>query len=469
MSDTAAPATAIPADAGPAPAPARWGRFHLPWRTGEDWERPGPTRDQLRRDAVGTAILIVISALMLEVARGFGGLAGETRPVWLQHLALALMILPLALRRRYPLAVMLVSSALFVALALLVPAVGIQISFQAAYFASLYTAVAWARDRRLLWMGTTVVLAAMALWVIMALTVSNSYDTLITEVEQGDSTYRGVLPPLASYAIYNAVVNAAYFGGAIAFGLSSWRSAHQREQLMEQSAKLERQGRELARQAVVDERLRIARELHDVVAHHIAVIGVHAGGARRVLGRKPDQAADALLTIESSSREAVNEMRALLGVLRSTDELYPEPDADGKSHRRPEPGLDDLNGLVAEHRDNGLRIDFQQVEDEPGALKLVPAPLALSIYRTAQESLSNIRRHSTASSAVLTLRTGSSEGRRWVEVETVDDGRPRPLAEPGSGFGLRGIRERAALHSGTADIGPRQGTGWRVRVRFQLR
>ncbi|MBP3035409.1 sensor histidine kinase [Arthrobacter sp. zg-ZUI100] len=464
MLETAAP---------PADQLTRSSRFQdrIQQKVSDDWERPAPTREQLRRDVIGTAVVILIGAIALESSRGFGAMGGEDRPVWLQHLVLALMILPLALRRRFPVTVLLVSSALFLGLSMYMPALSVQVVFQGAYFAAIYAGVAWARNRRLLRLALLLVITGMALWLLLSFTVSNAYDSFMEdlfETQEDDPTARGLLPPMVSYAIYSALINAAYFGGAIIFGLTSWRSAHQREQLAHQAEQLKAQSAELAHQAVVNERLRIARELHDVVAHHIAVIGVHAGAARRVLVKKPETTATALQTIEESSRQAVEEMRSLLGVLRASDEGEPGT-GDGGTHRRPEPGLAELDALVAEHRANGLQVSFSRIEDSPGALDSVSAPLALSIYRTVQESLANVRRHSTAGAAVVTLRTGTTGNVRWLEVETVDDGRPRPGSTSGSGFGLRGIRERAALHGGVAEIGPRAGGGWRVRVRFTQR
>ncbi len=249
------------------------------------WERPGPTRDQQRRDVIGVLIFLLVSAVALELSRGAGAMAEERSPIWLQHLVLALMFLPLVLRRRFPVAVMLAMSALFIALGLWIPVLSLQLSFQVAYFASLYSAVAWAKDRRVLWLGTTVVVIAMALWLILALTVSSTFDGLIESIEEGDETSRGILNPLTSIALYNSIVNIAYFGGAILAGMSSWRNALQRAQLAEQAERIARQSAELARRAVIEERLRIARELHDVVAHHVSVIGVQAGAARRVGAR----------------------------------------------------------------------------------------------------------------------------------------------------------------------------------------
>ncbi|GAB3536183.1 sensor histidine kinase [Arthrobacter tecti] len=430
------------------------------------WERPGPTRDQLRRDVTGVVVFFLVSAVTLELIRGFGMLAEAENPIWQQHLVLALMILPLVLRRRYPVAVMLVMSALFIILSLWIPIVSIQLSYQVAYFASLYSAVAWAKDRRVLWLGTAVVVVSMTLFLILTLTVSNAYDGLLEQVRDEGERARGFLEPLTSAALYNFVVNIAYFGGAILAGMSSWRNALQRTQLGEQAEQIARQSAELARRAVIEERLRIARELHDVVAHHVSVIGVQAGAARRVLDRKPEVAAGSLRTIEQASRQAVTDMRNLLGVLRS-DTLVPHIDDDAA--RRPEPGLADIGVLVESQRDLGLDISFARVEDVPGALDDVSAPLSLSLYRTAQEALTNVRRHSTASGAVMTLRTGQTDGQRWVELETVDNGKPRHRPHvTGSGYGLQGIRERVALHRGTAEIGPRSQGGWRVRARFPI-
>ncbi|MBF4994240.1 sensor histidine kinase [Arthrobacter gandavensis] len=444
-------------------------RLSLPWNSEDDWERPDPGPEGYRRDAIGVLIALLLSAMMLEFMRGFAFGDGDYGTAWLQHLAQAAIFLPLVFRRRFPIAVMLASSVIFVAVGVTVTVVSQTLGFQAAYFASLYSAVAWARNRRVLWLGVTVVIAAMFLWIILGLTVSSGLDELIRNFWADEGEAQGLFPPLTSYSLYTFMLNAAYFGGAIMFGWNSWRSAHQREQLAGQAVQLEAQSADLARKAVIEERLRIARELHDVVAHHISVIGIQAGAARRVLEKKPDAAAGALQTIESSSRDAVAEMRSLLGVLRSSD-----AETDGPARRQPEPGLEEIPQLLEDFRSNGLAVKFHRAGHEPGVLENLSAPLALSVYRTIQESLANIRRHSTAGSAVVALRSGTtpagpdSPAQRWVEVETVDDGRPRH-GTGGTGYGLRGIRERAALHGGITDIGPRDGGGWRVRVRFTLR
>ncbi|MCK6211818.1 sensor histidine kinase [Georgenia sp. EYE_87] len=429
------------------------------------WVRPGPGARQLRQDAVGTALFLMLALGMLVVSKSMG-LRIDGEDTWRAFVAMTLMILPLAVRRRFPLTVLLASSALFLGLSYLSPEAAMQITFQAAYFAALYAAVAWAPDRRLLWLANGLVLLTMALWVVITFTMTATFERMTDSYGQPD----GPLGQMTAAVLYSVAVNLAFFGGAILVGRSSWRAALQQQRLAAQADRIREQSGELARRAVVDERLRIARELHDVVAHHVAVIGIQAGAARRVLGKNPDAATEALRTIEGSSRDAVAEMRSLLGVLRSETDL-----AQDGAERAPEPDLAGLRPLVESVSEAGLAVELRRVEERPGDLENVPGPLGLSIYRTVQESLANVARHSTATRALVTLRTGTdrdgSEGPapRWVEVEVIDDGRPRGGTE-GSGFGLRGIRERVALHGGDAEIGPRRtGTGWRVRARFGLR
>jgi signal transduction histidine kinase len=205
----------------------------------------------------------------------------------------------------------------------------------------------------------------------------------------------------------------------------------------------------LAAQAVADERRRIARELHDVVAHHMSVIGVLATGARRVLDRDPAAADEALHTIEDTSRSTLREMRRLLDVLRTEE----EPGAE----LAPQPGLAGIETLVEQVREAGLPVRLA-VEGEPVALD---PGVALSVYRIVQEALTNTVKHAGAAVATVEL-CFRPDG---LTVQVGDDGRgPAPGAERGVGHGLVGMRERVALYGGTLRTGPRPGGGFCVHA-----
>ncbi len=445
-----------------APAPAqlsRWTRLFHWLNDPQDphWERPAPTRAQRRHDLLGAVLALGMGLLMVMFAKSFG-MRIPTEAAWRGYLAVALMVLPLALRRAFPLLMLASASVLFLALSYLSPEASTSLTFQAAYFVALYSAVAWARDRRALWILCALVVVEMVVWLTVVFTLTNAFS--------GEDMFEdaaGPMAPMTAYVLFTAVMNLAYFGGAILIGRTAWRGALERSRADAHAEQLVEQAGELARRAVVDERIRIARELHDVVAHHVSVIGVQAAAARRVMDRSPEQAATALRTVEAASRQAVTEMRSLLKVLRDDEG---EASADGV--RLPEPGLADLDDLARAHGDAGLQVSVHRVEASPGDLEAVPAPLALSAYRCVQESLTNVSRHSTATRAQVTVRTGGEPAERWLEVEVLDAGRPRP-GSAGTGYGLRGITERADLHQGVAEVGPREHhPGWRVRVRFPL-
>ena len=224
------------------------------------------------------------------------------------------------------------------------------------------------------------------------------------------------------------------------------------ETLEAKNRELELAQHELARQAVTEERLRIARELHDVVAHSMSVVAVHAGTGRMVASADPAAAEQALATIEATTRSALGEMRRLLGVLRSSDG---EPAA-----LEPAPGLADLDRLVADVERSGLhvqlRIDGDRTEVPPG--------VDLSAYRVVQEALTNVIKH--AGPAAVTVEV-SYDG-AGVTVDVADDGRGAAAPALPGGHGLVGMRERVAVHGGELDAGPRESGGFRVVARFPL-
>jgi signal transduction histidine kinase len=211
--------------------------------------------------------------------------------------------------------------------------------------------------------------------------------------------------------------------------------------------------REVAtREAVVAERGRIARELHDVVAHHMSVMVVQAEAARAVGGRDPGAANEALRQIEASGRTGLAEMRRLLEILKSQE------DGDG---REPQPGLAQLGGLIEGMGSTGMLVE-SEVSGPPRPL---PPGVDLSAYRIVQEALTNTLKHAGGPRAHVLVRYEPDA----VEVEVVDDGPGPPPAQANgasAGHGLIGMRERVQLFGGELDAGPRPGGGFRVWARL---
>jgi len=219
-------------------------------------------------------------------------------------------------------------------------------------------------------------------------------------------------------------------------------------------ALLERDQRQRERVAVADERARIARELHDVVAHSVGVMVVHAQGAQRVLERDPSRARQALETIERTGQTALEEMRNTLGVLR-------RPDADAPL--APQPGMDDLAALIEQARQGGLTVELV-TEGGPSPL---PAGVDRSAYRIVQEALTNARKHAGPVRTRVAVRYRGRE----LELEISDDGAPgqaRNGAPSKDGHGLVGMRERVALYGGDLHAGHRPEGGFVVRASLPL-
>jgi signal transduction histidine kinase len=222
-------------------------------------------------------------------------------------------------------------------------------------------------------------------------------------------------------------------------------------ELEERADRLELEREEKARAAVREERARIARELHDVVAHEMTVMTVQAAGARRVLNSNPAQAAEALTAIESAGHDALTEMRRLLGLLRQDQD-------DGALG--PQPGLGRLETLVEQMEEAGLPVELE-IEGEVAAL---PAGIDLNAYRIIQESLTNSLKHggpNTRASVFVRYQPKN------LVVEVADDGRGAAGAlgsNNGAGHGLVGMQERAAMLGGTLRAGPRPGGGFIVKA-----
>jgi signal transduction histidine kinase len=226
--------------------------------------------------------------------------------------------------------------------------------------------------------------------------------------------------------------------------------------LEERTTELEQARDELARRAVVEERLRLARELHDVVAHAMSVIAVQSGVGAHVADTNPQEAAKALAAIEATSRAALEELRRLLGVLRQEDEP--------QGALAPVPGLADLEGLLAEVGKAGLAVKLQINGTRPP----LPAGVDLSAYRIVQEALTNVVKHAGPARAQVVVGYRDQD----VTVEVTDDGRGAVTSASdgrvGTGHGLIGMRERVQAFGGDLQTGPRPGGGFRVAARLPL-
>jgi signal transduction histidine kinase len=319
------------------------------------------------------------------------------------------MTLPLALRRRWPLAtVLVVFGAAALQELLTVPPEGL--SAVVALLVAAYSVAAYCEAAR----------AVVGLVGLFAL-------GLVLGESAGDAAFVAVL-----------------FGGAWCAG----RIARRQRLLLDALAR-EQEARERA--AVADERARLARELHDIVAHSVSTMVVQAEAGEALLEHDPDRARDAFVSITSSGRQALGELRRMLGLLRS---------ADGEPALGPQPGLAQLQTLAEQMRGVGLPVELS-IEGEPRPL---PAGVDLSAYRIVQEALTNTLKHARPAHARVTVRYRSDD----VELEVVDDGRGHANGSNG-GHGIPGMRERVRLYGGTLETGRAIEGGFAVRARLPAR
>ncbi len=385
--------------------------------------RPSP----LFFDGILAAALLVVGLISLAEA-GPGPSEDFTRgPDAWNVLLVAVMTAPVVLRRRFPAAVLAVVSLAWIATRVGGYPVSLGMWSIPLVLHAVGSEVDPARSRRIARIAVVALVAFTALGAATEETVA--WSTVI---------------------IMAAFTSIPYILG---------REVHERRRrtaLLEQRAREAEQEREEAlRRAVLAERQRIARELHDVVAHDMTVMTVQASAARRLLPDDPHRAKAALEAVEQAGHGALGEMRRLLDV------LHP---GDGEVHRAPQPGLDRLGELVAQMRDTGLDV-VVSVAGEPRPL---PVGIDLNAYRIIQESLTNALKHGgPRTKATVELRYEPET----LSIEIRDDGRGATVALAGNGQpgrGLVGMRERVALLHGDIALGPQRGGGYRVRTRIPL-
>jgi signal transduction histidine kinase len=361
----------------------------------------------VRLDLIVAAVLAIAS----ELEAWFGSSGGRERLV--VAIAGPVMASTVAVRRRYP-------AAAGIAAALIADIVAIAwkppntVSFGVAWLCSIYALTVWTTPR-LFAIGAAVL----------------------------------ALPPLVSVAVRGEPKGGASFTLITLVVMLLVRRVIGDRERRAQIAERERDL--VAREAVVEERARIARELHDVIAHHVSMIVLQAGAERRVLDGANASTREVLETVERAGRSALTEMRRLLGMLRG----------DANEPLTPQPGLTDVPVLVSQLREAGLPVELH-VEGERREL---PIGIELSAYRIVQEALTNALKHAGEASASVNIRYGSDS----LELEIADDGTGASTPVSSGGHGLVGMRERVALYGGRLDAGRRPSGGFVVRVLLPIR
>ncbi|MFE4670720.1 sensor histidine kinase [Streptomyces sp. NPDC056716] len=387
---------------------------------------------RLRAHPLVLDAVLAAAVLVCMIAGSFTDSHGDKGVTWgirtPDALGLVLMTLgacALVLRRRAPMAVLAVTCAL-TAVENVSSAARAPVAMAAVV--ALYT-VAARTDRHTTWritLITTVVLAGSAM----------------------------LAGPLPWYAQENLGIIAWTGIGATAGDAVRSRRAFV-DAIRERADRAERTREEEARRRVAEERLRIARDLHDVVAHHIALVNVQAGVAAHVMDKRPDQAKEALAHVRDASRSALNELRATVGLLRQSD--------DPEAPTEPAPGLGRLEELAGTFRNAGLTVEVARADQGV----TLPAAVDLAAYRVIQEALTNVQKHAgtAAKAEVSVVRVGPD-----IEITVLDSGSGDSLTPAdGGGHGLLGMRERVSAVRGTLTTGPRYGGGFRVHAILPVR
>ena len=430
-----------------------WASGLIRWAMRPTGPMPRPTRRTLFLDsatAVAFALIAAVGAASDAAdSDGPGGSGLVHRGGWLgPALLMAAFCAPLALRRRYPLAVLWVVMAGTVVMpsdimpASTWPRIAFYVCVVAAYSAAAHSPY---RAPTLASLAVTAVLVGLAPTVpthkvpvvypeaaIRAGTVP--YSSLLVQASQPTS----IVP--TQYVTVLVLVPIVL----IANGMRSWwrRAAEDGARL----AGAERDRAEAVRHATEQERARIARELHDVVTHSVSMMVIQAGAARTVLTAEPEQATEALLAVEAGGRAALTELRHAMGLLTMSD------DADDLT---PQPGLDRLPALVDQVRDTGVAVELTVTGDR----RRLASGVELTAYRVVQEALTNTVKHAHGASAAVSVDYAEDT----VRIEVTDGGgEAAPAATAGTGRGLIGLRERLAVYGGTLHAGPRPTGGWRV-------
>lgn len=415
------------------------------------WRRPDPGPNGFRIDLAAAVALCAAALITMPLYTWSGMVASTDHPLWLELLWSAVCTLPVAWRRRHPVPVALVVSAAFIAGGI---AFGVSLFFQnIALFVAYYSVGAWEPNRQRARWTRLLIIAAIFVWLMVAIFMYATGDG----ADEVPAT-TGPFSPLVAVATIQLLTNASFFAGAYYLGNRGFAQAIEQDALVRRTEELERMREHAAGQAVALERMRIARELHDVVAHHVSVMGVQASAARMALARNPDTARTALENVEGSARTAIEELHGMLTTLRTdSEEQTEQPDSAA-----PTVGIRRLPELVEQAETAGVPTRLQTI----GTARPLPAVSDVNLYRIAQEALTNVRKHGGPyATADVRLRYFDDE----VELEVVNSGRSAIESGDRRGLGQVGMRERVAASGGTIELGPLRRGGYLVRVRLPIR
>jgi len=388
-----------------------------------------------RHPLVGdVALTLLIAGSAFFTTRASWALLAPTLNPSLAMTLTLLAIFPLALRRRYPFFVLVFVSAIVVILGVLKVS-NLNFTQIASLIAVFGEAIYGGGRRNLACIASIIAISASQVYVWLATTNS--------------ALLGSVMPIFVVGMVWNVVIFLAIWW----FGNTLRMSREQTARLRESTAQLMRERELNARRAVFDERLRIARELHDVLAHHVSIMGIQAGAARQVLRQFPEKAADSLSLIENSSRQAVTELYRLLGLLRDEGRV---------DEYTAQPGLSQLDNLVAEMRSSGLQVDVKI----QGAKREIPQTVDLSAYRVIEEALTNTLKH--AGPARATVLLDFQKDMLFLHIADTGKGDANKEGPKPGGRGLIGMRERVRLLKGQFWAGDAPTGGFDVKVELPL-
>lgn len=378
-------------------------------------------------DAVGTAIAVLFVVPVSTAVASYG-----VSRDWSVYVVSGLLVVPLAWRRVRPTAS--VAAVYTVALLQMLFVTPLLIPADLTVLVALYSVTVHGPR----WAHRVAIGGALLGSFVLAVVLSGSY-----------------YPPAA---LGTAIIASSTMLTVWAFGLARRSRRETIEALVDRTQRLEIERDQQAQIATAAERARIARDLHDIVAHSLSVVIAQADGGRYAADADPAAATRALTTIGETGRAALTDMRRLLGVLRAGPGDADEP-GSAPAAFAPQPGADDIGTLVEQVRGSGVRVSLVRM----GTPRPLPPGMGLAMYRIAQEALTNVLKHAGPDPQVTVMVSWQPES---ILVEVDDDGRGASAESDGLGQGMLGMRERATMFGGTVTAGPRPGGGFRVRAQL---